>query len=246
MNLTEEKTAASVPAAALPPTISAIMPAHNESGNIVAAVNALVPVVSQLARDWEIVVVDDGSQDDTARLVQDLAREQSRIRLARHERNLGYGAAVKTGISQVQHQLIFITDADLQFDPLELKSLVPLAEEYDIVLGYRQRRREHAIRRLNAWCWGRLMRLLFGLRVQDINCAFKVFRGRIFDRMTICSRGALVYSEILIQAQRMGCTITQVPVTHYPRTKGHPSGAKVKTIYRAFADLMRLYRRLKR
>jgi len=221
------------------------MPAHNESGNIVAAIQALVPVLSQLAMDWEIVVVDDGSQDGTARLVQGLTREQPRVHLARHEKNIGYGAAVKTGIVRAQHQLVFITDADLQFDPAELKLLVPLAEDFDVVLGYRKRRREHVGRRLNAWCWGRLMRLLFELRIQDVNCAFKMFRRRIFDRITIHSRGALVYSEILIQAQRMGCTITQVPVTHYPRTKGHPSGAKLKTIYRAFSDLVRLYRHLR-
>lgn len=222
-------------------TISAILPAHNEAENIVQAVETLASILSDLAPAWEIVVVDDGSQDDTAQLVCRLSQGRDQVKLARHPVNRGYGAALKTGIELARHQLLFVMDADLQFDPNELKTLLPLSEQYDIVLGYRKRRREHLGRRLNARCWGVLMHLLFGLRVQDINCAFKIFNGRVFDRITIRSRGAMVCSEILILAKKLGFTIKEVPVTHYPRKRGRSSGAKPKTIYRAFSDLARLY-----
>jgi glycosyltransferase involved in cell wall biosynthesis len=221
------------------------MPACNEAENIVQAVEALASVLSDLASDWEIIVVDDGSQDATADLVKELSQCRSKIRLARHPVNRGYGAALKTGIELAHHRLLFVMDADLQFNPAELEMLLPLAQQYDIVLGYRKRRREHLGRRFNARCWGLLMRCLFGLRVQDVNCAFKIFNGRLFDQIGIRSRGAMICSEILILAKKLGYTIKEVPVTHYPRKRGRSSGAKPKTIYRAFADLARLYGDLK-
>jgi glycosyltransferase involved in cell wall biosynthesis len=226
-------------------TISAILPAFNEAENIIPAVEILANILSDLASVWEIVVVDDGSQDETANLVRELSRNSAHIKLATHPKNRGYGAALKTGIELARHQLLFVMDADLQFDPAELKTLLPLAQKNDIVLGYRKRRREHLGRRFNARCWGILMRFLFGLRVQDVNCAFKVFNGRVFNEITIRSRGAMVCSEILILAKKLGFTIKEVPVTHYPRKRGRSSGAKPKTIYRAFSDLARLYGDLK-
>jgi len=227
------------------PSISAVLPAHNEAENIVTAVESLASILAELTPVWEIVVVDDGSDDRTADLVRDLSRRWQQVRLAQHPVNRGYGAALKTGLERAQHEQLFVMDADLQFDPGELKTLLPLADEYDIVLGYRQRRREHVGRRFNARCWGLLMRLLFGLRVQDINCAFKIFNSRVFDHITIRSQGAMVCSEVLILAKKLGYTIKEVPVTHYPRKRGRSSGAKPKTIYRAFSDLSRLYGDLK-
>ena len=226
-------------------TISAILPAHNEAENIVHAVEALAGILTDLVPDWEIVVVDDGSQDETADLVRKLSRNSTHIKLATHPKNRGYGAALKTGIELAHHQLLFVMDADLQFDPAELKTFLPLAQKHDIVLGYRKRRREHLGRRFNARCWGILMRFLFGLRVQDVNCAFKIFNGRVFNQITIHSRGAMVCSEILILAKKLGFTIKEVPVTHFPRKQGRSTGAKPKTIYRAFSDLVRLYADLK-
>jgi glycosyltransferase involved in cell wall biosynthesis len=227
------------------PTITAVLPAHNEAENIVQAVETLAAILSDLTPLWEIVVVDDGSDDETARLVSQLSHNREQVKLARHPANRGYGAALKTGIELARHQMLFVMDADLQFDPAELKTLLPLAKQYDIVLGYRRRRREHMGRRFNARCWGLLMRSLFGLRVQDINCAFKIFNREVFDQVTIRSRGAMVCSEILILSKKLGFTIKEVPVTHYPRTRGRSSGAKPKTIYRAFSDLFRLYGDLK-
>jgi len=226
-------------------SISAVLPAHNEAENIVAAVESLAAILSDLAPVWEIVVVDDGSNDETADLVRELSQRRPQVRLAQHPVNRGYGAALKTGLEQAQHDRLFVMDADLQFDPGELKTLLPLAERHDIVLGYRKRRREHVGRRFNARCWGLLMRLLFGLRIQDINCAFKIFNSRVFDHITIRSQGAMVCSEVLILAKKLGYTIKEVPVTHYPRKRGRSSGAKPKTIYRAFSDLARLYGDLK-
>jgi glycosyltransferase involved in cell wall biosynthesis len=226
-------------------TVSAVLPAHNEAENIVQAVETLAAILSRLAPAWEIVVVDDGSDDGTDRLVKELSLNRKEIKLARHPTNRGYGAALKTGIELARHQIVFVMDADLQFDPAELKTLLPLARTHDIVLGYRHRRREHLGRRFNARCWGLLMRLLFGLRVQDINCAFKIFNERVFDHISIRSQGAMVCSEILILAKKRGHTIKEVPVTHYPRKRGRSSGAKPKTIYRAFSDLAKLYSDLK-
>ena len=226
-------------------TISAILPAYNEVENIIPAVEALAMVLSDIAPEWEIVVVDDGSRDDTIKLVKELSRDKTQVKLASHPENRGYGAALKTGINLARHQLLFMMDADLQFDPGELLTLLPWTNRFDIVIGYRKRRQEHLGRRFNAWCWGVLIRGLFGLRVRDVNCAFKLFNRRVFEQISIRSQGAMAYSEILILAQKHGFTVKQVPVTHYPRKRGRQSGARLKTIYRAFLDLAKLYANLK-
>lgn len=220
--------------------LSVFFPCYNEQDNVrrvVAEAMAFLPTVSD---DFEVIVVNDGSRDQTGVIIDELAVGDSRIRAVHHPTNRGYGGALRSGFGAATKELVFYTDGDGQFDISEMRSLLELIDQYDIVSGYRRRRQDSLTRRLNAWMWGRLVRLVLGVRCRDIDSAFKLYRRAIFDRIEMKSTGALIDAEILARAIRSGYTITEVPVSHRARIAGCPTGANISVILRAFKELLSL------
>jgi glycosyltransferase involved in cell wall biosynthesis len=225
-------------------SISVFFPCYNEKDNIAGLVEKAVSVLTGLADDFEIILVDDGSSDGTAELIDSLALESEKIKAIHHKANAGYGAALQTGFRAATKQLVFYTDGDGQFDIAELAGIMPLIKQYDIVSCYRINRRDNLLRKLNAFCWTKLVCTLFGLKLKDIDCAFKLFRREIFDNIEMLSTGALIDTEILARASRKGYTITQTGVHHYRRTAGAQTGANIAVILRAFKELFELRSRI--
>ncbi len=224
------------------PDISAFFPAYNEEANIEALALRTAAVLKKLARRWEVIVVNDGSRDRTAEVARRLSRRDPRIRLVDHRVNQGYGAAVKSGFAAARHEWIFFTDGDGQFDVGELAQFLPLAGDHDLVVGYRVKRADALQRKLNAWAWGSLVKALFGLRgVRDIDCAFKLVRRRVFEKMRLETTGAMISTELLVKAQKNGFKIVEKGVSHYPRRAGVQTGAKLRVIARAFRELFGYY-----
>jgi glycosyltransferase involved in cell wall biosynthesis len=226
-------------------SLSVVFPAFNEEANIKRTVESARKVLPKLATEWEIIVVDDGSRDATRAISDDLAFCHAEVRAIHHPSNRGYGAALKSGILAARHDLIFFTDSDGQFDLQELEQLIRFSDDYDIVMGYRAKRRDPLHRLINAWGWNLLVRLVLGLKVRDIDCAFKLFQRSVFDRIQIRSVGAMVNTEILAQATSFGMRMREIEVTHYPRHFGNPSGAKLRVIVKAFRELLRLWQQLR-
>lgn len=224
--------------------ISVFFPCYNEQQNIARIVENALEVLKKLDADFEIIIVDDGSVDETGHIADEIASRESRVKVVHHRRNLGYGAALQSGFKTAQKELVFYTDGDGQFDIGEMPPLLPLMEQYDIVSCYRMNRRDSFIRKINAWCWTKLVCLLFGLRLRDIDCAFKLYKREIFDHIEMSSTGALIDAEILARAARKGYRITQQGVHHYPRTAGAQTGAKFRVILRAFKELFELRRHI--
>lgn len=229
-----------------PIPLSVFFPCYNERDNIERVVENAVGVLEGLEADFEIIVVDDGSSDGTAEIVKKISEKDDRVRLVRHSENKGYGAALQSGFGASRKDLIFYSDGDGQFDLNELPLLLELIDDYDIVTGYRIDRRDSLIRKINGVCWTKLCCLLFGLRVRDIDCAFKLYRREVFDNIEMVSTGALIDTEILGRAAKKGFRICEVGVHHYPRTAGQQTGANLKVIFRAFIELFRLYERIKK
>lgn len=225
--------------------ISVILPAYNEDANIVNAINQALGVIPNITDDWEIIVVDDGSTDRTSEVIKKYNSLNERFIPIRHPSNRGYGAALKSGITNAKKDLIFFCDSDLQFDIMEIDKLLLWIDSYDIVIGYRVKRQDSFQRRLNAFGWNLVVRLLLKIKVRDIDCAFKMFRRQVFDKIKIDAVGAMVNTDILAQSVKFGFKIKEVPVTHYPRLKGRQTGAKLRVIFKAFRELFRLYRKLK-
>ena len=220
--------------------LSVFFPCYNEAENVERVVRRAAEVLDELVTDWEITIVDDGSADATGRIADRLAGEDPRIRAAHHETNGGYGMALRTGLAAATKEYVFYTDGDGQFDIAELGRLLGLRERADIISGYRANRRDGLLRRLNARCWGWLVQRVLGFRCRDVDCAFKLYRREIFDRIELRSTGALIDAEILARAVRRNYTILDVPVTHLPRVAGEQTGAKIGVILRAFKELVKL------
>jgi glycosyltransferase involved in cell wall biosynthesis len=229
-------------------SLSIVLPAYNEEKNVAAAVAAVSEVAQTLGREYEILVVNDGSKDNTGQIVRDLEPQVPGLRLVEHYPNRGYGGALKAGFEAATKDLIAFIPADNQFVFSEVSDLLEALEQEqaDIVCGYRHDRQDPLIRRMNALGWNTVVRLLFGYLSRDIDCGFKLFRREVLDRVQIESNGAMIDTEFLAGAKARGLRIAEVPVTHLPRTAGEPTGANLAVIVKAFRDLLRFRLRLTR
>jgi glycosyltransferase involved in cell wall biosynthesis len=219
------------------PSLSIVLPAYNEEENIAGAVEEVSTVAQQLGMDYEIILVNDGSADRTGEIARELEQRIPNFRLVEHYPNRGYGGSLKAGFAAATKDLIAFIPADKQFVFGEITRFLDKIEQADIVSGYRANRQDSLIRKFNALGWNTLVRLLFGYLCRDIDCGFKLFRREILKHVTIVSQGAMIDTEFLAGAKARGFRIAEVEVTHLPRVAGHPTGANVKVIVRAFRDL---------
>ncbi len=227
-----------------PLSLTITFPCYNEEANVERVTRQAVEVGRQVAQDLEVIVVNDGSRDRTGEIGERLASEIPEVRVVHNNPNRGYGGALARGFKEATKNWIFYTDGDGQFDMNEIPRVLPLLEQYDVVSCYRMDRKDPLIRKLNAWAWTRLVRFLFRLKLRDIDGAFKFYPKPFIDRIELRSRGALIDTEMLGKATRMGLRIGQTGVHHYPRTAGQQTGANLKVILRAFRELMALYRHI--
>ncbi len=212
---------AEIPAAGIGRKISVVLPAYNEEGNIERQVAAVDEVLAAMQfDDYEILVVDDGSADRTRAVCEGMQKRFPKLRLLIHEVNQGYAKALRTGFTSAAMPLVFYTDADNQFDVKELKNLLAAIDDYDIVCGFRIYRFDPFSRLVLSWGYNLIVRVLFRIRVRDVDCAFKLFRREVFDRIHIESKKFFVDTEILAKASKAGMKMTEIGVRHYPRTEG--------------------------
>jgi len=225
--------------------ISVFFPCHNEQDNVADTAKKAVDVLEKIGADYEVIIVDDGSSDRTGQIAEKLASVNNRIKVVHHPTNLGYGAALQSGFKAAGKELVFYTDGDGQFDINEMPALLELMGEYDIVSCYRLNRQDSLVRKINGWAWSKLTGLVFGLKIRDIDCAFKLYKRRIFDDIELVTTGAVIDTEILVRAVNQGYKVVQKGVHHYPRTAGRQSGANFKVIFRAFREMLWLWRQVR-
>ncbi len=228
------------------PSLSIVMPAYNEEANVVAAVEEVARVASSLEMDCEIILVNDGSRDRTGEIARtELAPRFPNFRLVEHFPNRGYGGALQAGFEAATKSLIAFIPADRQFKFSEITLLLDrLTPDMTLVSGWRANRQDNFMRRLNGRGWNTVVLLLFGRTLHDIDCGFKVFRRDVLKHIHLESNGAMIDTELLAELRARGFKMTDVAVTHLPRTAGSPTGANLKVILRAFRDLFRFRLRL--
>ena len=221
-------------------SISLILPAWNESDAILRAIEEADAALRQVSADFEIIVVDDGSTDNTAELVKQAAVENHSLRLVQHNSNQGYGAALRSGFAEAKKDLVGFTDADCQFDLTELNRFVLLAERYDIVCGYRIDRKDTALRCLYSKVYNQLVGVLLRTGVRDVDCALKLFHRKDVQELEISGNGFLVNSEILTQAKQRGMSVVEVGVSHRRRIDGQ-STVSIAHIPKVLSSLARYW-----
>ncbi len=241
-----EDSAAQEDANAAEASVSVFFPCYNEQENVTRVVTEATVVLDELGIDYEILVVNDGSSDNTAQQADALSAKYNAVNIIHHPENRGYGAALQSGFRAATKDLVFYTDGDGQFDMKEFPRLLDLIGECDIVSAFRLNRQDSLIRKINGWFWTKLVCLVFGMGIRDIDCAFKLYRREVIADMPMLSTGALIDAEILARATRGGCRIVQTGVHHFACTSGGQTGANIGVILRAFRELFQLRRRILR
>lgn len=215
-------------------SLSIFFPAYNEEGNIATTIMDAREAARNLAKTYEIIVVDDGSTDRTVDVVKELSRHDTNIRLVRHVRNRGYGAAVKTGLKACKNDWIFFTDSDGQFHYDELEKFVSSRGKADLVIGYRLKRMDPFHRVFVAQVLLKIWNFfLFRLSVRDVDCAYKLFKREVRDAINLETESAITVTEFIVKAKALGFKIIQMPVHHYARKFGHQTGGNWRVIMRA-------------
>lgn len=227
-------------------SLSVFFPLFNEEGNIETTVKKAVDVLQKLKLEYEIILVNDGSTDGTKVVAEQLSKINSRIRVINHEKNLGYGEALKSGFYNAKYDYIVYTDGDGQFDFSEINKFLDKIEDYDLLIGYRIKRQDPFFRILFKKGWSFSLWTMFGLTLKDVDCGFKMIKREVLQKIPRLQsqRGAMINAELAIKAGKYGFRVGQIGVNHYPRVSGRPTGASLKVIFRSFLDLLRLWWKL--
>lgn len=229
----------------IPGSLSLVLPAHNEADNIQAVVERALDVLPTYVDRFEIIVVNDGSRDQTGAIIDRLAAAHPEVKAVHHPRNRGYGAALTSGFTAADGDFVMFMDADRQFDIADIGLLAPFVGRFDIVAGFRMERNDPLHRRVFAEIFNVTVRVLFGVHMRDIDCAFKIFRGDLLRSIELTAPGALINTEIQAKARRQGATVEQVGVHHYPRIAGEATGGSFRVIRRAMKETIHLWWRLR-
>jgi glycosyltransferase involved in cell wall biosynthesis len=230
----------------IPGRLSLILPAHNEEANIEIVVRDALRVLPKYAPEIEILVVNDGSTDRTGEIADRLKADDGRVLPLHHEQNQGYGGALRSGFTSSTGDFVMFMDADRQFDIRDIMLLAPFVDLFDIVAGFRMERSDPLHRRINAEIFNVTIRMLFGVHMRDLDCAFKIFRGDQIRNLHLTTSGALINAEMQAKLRRQGATLVQVGVPHYPRVAGQATGGDPKVILKAMRETISLWVRMHR
>lgn len=223
--------------------ISIILPAYNEEKNIIFTIKDIADFFDRKKLACEIIVVDDGSTDKTKEIL-DKYKKTTNIIIVSYEKNLGYGAALRSGFSKAKGNLIFFTDSDRQFDIKDIEPFLDKIIENDFVIGYRKNRKDPYYRIFYAFIFRFLALIFFGVKVKDVDCAFKLFKSYVLSDLKLVSDGALINLEILAKAQKRGYKFVELPVNHFKRIEGKQTGGSFKVIFRAIIQFFLLWKRI--
>ncbi|HEY5536917.1 MAG TPA: glycosyltransferase family 2 protein [Ignavibacteria bacterium] len=219
-------------------TLSVFFPAYYDEKNIDKVVTKAIEVLEELKlKDYEVIIIEDGSPDKTGEIADGLARKFGKVKVIHHEKNMGYGATLKDGFISAKMDYVFYTDGDNQFDLDELKKFVALIPFSDIVVGYRKTKQYSLYRKFTSLCYNYLLRLVFDIRYWDIDCAFKLFKTDLFRKIKINSIDAFIDAEIMLKAKLLGYSSTELGVMHLPRVDGISTAARPSVIIRTIKEI---------
>ena len=227
------------------PSLSVFFPAYNDSGTIASLVITARATAQKLTANFEIIVVNDGSADHTAEIADELAHTYPEVRVIHHPVNRGYGGALRSGFSGAKNEWIFYTDGDAQYDPAELDVLWPrMGPGVDVVNGYKISRSDPIHRIIIGRLYHHTVKLLFGLKVRDVDCDFRLIRRTVFDRITLEHNSGVICLELMKKLTDAGCRIDEVPVHHYHRAFGKSQFFNFPRLWHTARDIVKLWIKL--
>ncbi len=228
-------------------TLSVFFPAYYDEKNIGKVVSKAVEVIESLQiKDYEVTIIEDGSPDKTAKVADELAEKFPKVKVIHHEKNKGYGATLYEGFMTARFDYVFYTDGDNQFDLEELRKFVALVPYSDIVVGYRKKKQYSLYRKITSLVYNFLLRFMFNIDYIDIDCAFKLIKRDLFDKIKIKTKDAFIDAEIMIQANLLGYKSTEIGVRHLPRVDGISTAARPSIIIRTIREILQFRKEIRK
>jgi glycosyltransferase involved in cell wall biosynthesis len=227
-------------------SISAFFPVYNDWGTIPSMVLLVNSVLERVASDYEIILIDDGSKPMTKKVLEELAKKMDRVRIITHEKNKGYGGALKSGFYNAKHELIFYTDGDAQYNPLELPLLLEkFTDDTDIVNGYKISRSDPIYRKIIGRLYHYTTKLMFGFKIRDVDCDFRLIRKSVFDDLKLEYNSGVVCVEMVARMTKKNFRFAEVPVHHYYRVSGKSEFFNFKRIFKVGKNLVKLWYKIR-
>lgn len=224
------------------PTISVFFPCYNDEGSIGKLVNDASEVLKKVARDWEIIVVDDGSTDKSRKILKSLAGKNSHLKLVFHKKNRGYGGALKSGFKNATKELVFYTDGDGQYDVKEIEKLLPrMTPDIDVVQGYKLKRHDQFHRLIIGTVYHHFSKLVFNIKVKDIDCDFRLIRKKAIDGINLHYDSGVICVELVKKLQKRGAKFSEIGVHHFPRLYGHSQFFNFRRVSKTLIEQVKLW-----
>ena len=218
--------------------ISAFFPMYNDEGSVKLMYGRLKKVLRKVASDYEIIMVDDCSPDNSGKIADKIAKKDKKVRVIHHAKNRGYGGALKSGFYNAKKEWVFYTDGDAQYDVAELEKLVPFANDYDVVTGYKINRADGWYRNFVSTAYNIFVRIFFNLKTMDVDCDFRLMKRKIFDKLNLVTDGSSFDLEMMKRIQDEKFTIKNIPVHHYDRIHGTSAAFKPARIIKTIKELI--------
>jgi glycosyltransferase involved in cell wall biosynthesis len=227
-------------------SISAFFPVYNDWGTIPSIVLLVNSVLEKAASEYEIILVDDGSKPLTKAVLEQLEKKISKLRVITHEENRGYGGALKSGFYNAKYDLIFYTDGDAQYNPKELALLIEkFSDDVDVVNGYKISRSDPVYRKILGRLYHHITKMLFGFKIRDVDCDFRLMRRSIFDGLKLNYNSGVICVEMIARMTRRGVRFAEVPVHHYYRVSGKSEFFNFKRVFSVIKNLVKLWYRIR-
>lgn len=227
-------------------SISAFFPVYNDWGTIPSMVLLVNSVLEKVATDYEIILVDDGSKQLTRQVLDELSKKIKKLRIITHKNNRGYGGALKSGFYNARYELVFYTDGDAQYNPLELPLLLEkLEDDVDIVNGYKISRSDPVYRKVLGKIYHHVTKMMFGFKIRDVDCDFRLIRRKVFDDLQLEYNSGVICVEMIARMTRRGYRFVEVPVHHYYRVSGKSEFFNFKRLFRVMKNLLKLWYKIR-
>jgi glycosyltransferase involved in cell wall biosynthesis len=217
-------------------------PAYYDEENITTVVEKAVGLFSEIAQDYEIYVIEDGSPDDTGRVCEELSKKYAKVKVIHHKKNLGYGVALREGfLNANKFEYLCFTDGDNQYDVYDFKKMILMLPEYDMVIGRREYNANSDIRKFISICYNFFLRLLFGIKFKDMSAALRIVKRSALNNVNITCKGAFAPAELIIKLQNMGCKIGSVPISSYPRLHGKSTSLSPRNFTKTVLEMIKVF-----
>jgi glycosyltransferase involved in cell wall biosynthesis len=221
-------------------------PAYYDEKNIPIVVEKAIDFFSKHAEDYEIIIIEDGSPDNTAKVCDELAKKYSKVRVIHHKKNLGYGASLRDGFKYAnKFPYVCFTDGDNQYDVYDFKKMLPLLNRYDLIMGVRAHNANNTSRKFISWYYNFLVRVLFGVKFKDMSAALRIVKREAIDKINITTKGPFTPAEIIVKLHKLGYKIGTVPISSYPRMHGKSTSLKPKNVIKTILEMLKVFIQIK-